>query len=99
MKIKGAKSVNSFLYDNELAGLLLVSGTGFKTTNLGDLEKLVNDEIDKIKSDLVTDSELEKVKTPLKQILQNRLQTTMGKLICLRNTGHIIKIQILLIRG
>jgi len=93
---KGAKSVNSFLYDNELAGLFIISGTGFKTTNLGELEKKVTEEIDKMKNELVTASELEKVKNSAEADFTNRLQTTMGKADMLaeywtyhKNTGLI----------
>ncbi len=76
---KSAKSVTSFLYDNELAGLFIVSSTGFKSSNLDELEKQLTEEINKLKTDLVTDQELEKAKNSAEADYTNRLQTTMGK--------------------
>jgi zinc protease len=76
---KSAKSVNSFLYDNELAGLFIISSTGFKTSNLDELSSQITEEIDIIKKDLISEAELEKIKNSVEADYTNRLQTTMAK--------------------
>jgi predicted Zn-dependent peptidase len=84
-KEKMAKSVGCFAYDNELAGLFIISSTGFKNTNLDSLEKRITEIIGQVKASEVTDTELEKVKNSAESSYISRLQTTMGKADLLAN--------------
>lgn len=76
---KMAKSAGSFIYDNELGGLFIVSTTGFKNTNLDSLEKEITSIIETLKQDQISDTELEKTKNALENDFITRLQTTLGK--------------------
>jgi zinc protease len=93
---KMAKACGSFLYDNELGGLFIVSSTGFKNTNLDSLEQTITDIIENIKVSMVTDTELEKTKNASENHYITRMQTSLGKADLLasywtfyKNTGMI----------
>jgi zinc protease len=76
---KLSKSIGSFVWDNEIGGLFIVSSTGLPNTNLRALENEIDEEIDKIKSGTISETELEKVKNSYESGFTNSLQTTMGK--------------------
>ncbi len=76
---KKAKSIGSFVWDNELGGLFIVSSTGLKNTNLHEVENEIGEEIEKVKSAPLSETELQKVKNSLEAGYINSLQTTMGK--------------------
>jgi zinc protease len=82
---KMAKSCGSFLYDNELGGLFIVSSTGFKSTNLDSLEKNITDIIESVKTAEVSDAELEKAKNSVENDYVTRMQTVLGKADLLAN--------------
>ena len=67
------------MWDNEIGGLFIVSSTGLPNTNLRALENEIDEEIDKIKSGTISETELEKVKNSYESGFTNSLQTTMGK--------------------
>ncbi len=93
---KMAKSCGSFLYDNELGGMFIISSTGFKNTNLDSLEANITAIIEGLKSGEVSNKELEKAKNSVENSYITRMQTTLGKADLLasywtyfKNTGMI----------
>jgi predicted Zn-dependent peptidase len=73
-----AKSINSFVWDLELAGLFVISSTGMKNSNLKSIEEQINKQIELISSDGITEDELQKAKNKIENRSINRLQTMMG---------------------
>lgn len=78
-KRKLAKSVGSFVWDLELGGLFIINAMGLKNSDLKEIEDVINSEIEKVKAELVSGHELEKVKNESESDYLNRLQTIMGK--------------------
>jgi predicted Zn-dependent peptidase len=76
---KMTKSIGSFVWDNEIGGLFVVSSTGTKNTKLAELEEQVTAEIERLFSEEVSAAELEKAKNNTEAGIINSLQTTMGK--------------------
>ncbi len=76
---KSAKSTGSFLWDNEVGGLLIVFATGFKNTNTDSLIDNITNIINSISSDEVKDIEIEKAKNSVENDFINHMQTVMGK--------------------
>ncbi|MGH2575993.1 MAG: M16 family metallopeptidase [Ignavibacteria bacterium] len=80
---KIAKSVNSFVWELELGGLLIITATGLKSSSAsGRLEEIENQiyaEIEKLKKEAASVNELEKIKNSVESDFVNRMQTVMGK--------------------
>jgi zinc protease len=76
---KMAKSIGTFVWDNELGGLFIFSCTGTKNTNLKDVEKEIGEEIEKVKTQNISETEMEKVHNGTESGFINSIQTTMGK--------------------
>jgi len=74
-----AKSASSFIWDNELGGLIIISCMGYIDSNPSEIEKAVTDEIEKLQTQRVTEEELEKAKNKLETIMIESLQTNIGK--------------------
>jgi predicted Zn-dependent peptidase len=75
---KLAKQVSSFVWDNELGGMLTISAIGLKNSSPEEIEKEISSQMDKLISG-VSDKELEKVKNSIENDFVNNLQTTMRK--------------------
>jgi predicted Zn-dependent peptidase len=75
---KLAKSISSFTLDMELGGLFIISATGYPGTNLEDMKRNINAQINQIKSEFVTDEEILKAKNKIENNFTNRAQTMMG---------------------
>jgi len=84
-KKKLAKSVNAFIWDLELGGLFIITATALKGTDLNDIEKVINEEIEKINNENITAKELEKVKNSSESEFTNRALTDLGKADMLAN--------------
>ncbi len=76
---KSAKSIGSFLWDNEVGGLLIITATGFKNTNPVSLIDNITNIINSISIKEVNDKEFEKAKNSIENDFINNLQTVMGK--------------------
>ncbi|MCI0448971.1 MAG: insulinase family protein [Chlorobi bacterium] len=76
---KIAKQINSFVWDNELGGMLIISATGFKNSNPDEIDKEITLQVNKLMSEEVLDKELEKVKNSIENDFLTNLQTTMRK--------------------
>jgi predicted Zn-dependent peptidase len=76
---KLAKSISSFVWDNEVGGMLIISATGFKNTNLDELEKEITNQINKIINEEIQVDEMQKVKNSIESDYTDNIQTTMGK--------------------
>lgn len=74
---KSARSAGSFLWDNEIGGMLIVTASAFKNT---DPVKLLNDitaNIQKISDEGITEKELEKAKNSIEHDYVNMMQSTL----------------------
>lgn len=76
---KSAKSINSFLWDNEVGGLFIITATGFKNTNTDSLITNITNIIDQLSAIEVSDKELEKAKNSIENDFTTNVQTVMGK--------------------
>lgn len=76
---KLSKSANSFMWDNELGGLLIISCLGFVNSNPDEIEKGVTETIENLMIKPVTDFEIEKSKNYLETLITDSLQTNLGK--------------------
>jgi len=76
---KIAKQINSFVWDNELGGMLIISATGFKDSSPEEIEREITSQIDKLSNEEVLDKELQKVKNSIENDFVTNLQTTMRK--------------------
>lgn len=93
---KTAKSAGSFIWDNEVGGMFIVTATAFKNTNADSLLEDITRIVDSFGKEPVTDKELEKVKNSVENDYINNMQTIMGKADALasfwtfhKNTGLI----------
>jgi len=93
---KSAKSAGSFIWDNEIGGMFIVTATAFKNTNADSLIADITGIIDNFGNALVSDKELEKVKNSIENDYISNMQTIMGKADALaaywtfhKNTGLI----------
>jgi predicted Zn-dependent peptidase len=93
---KSAKSAGSFIWDNEIGGMFIVTATAFKNTNADSLIADITDIINGLSADAITDKELEKVKNSIENDYISNMQTIMGKADALaaywtfhKNTGLI----------
>jgi predicted Zn-dependent peptidase len=66
------------VWDLELAGLMIFSSTGFKNSNLLNIEDLIDEQIQLIRDNPVSDYELQKAKNSAESDFVNRLQTMHG---------------------
>ncbi len=78
-KKKSAKSAGSFVWDNEVGGLLIVYATGFKNTNSDSLESDITGLVNQLQNSEVLDKELEKAKNSIENDQINSRQTILGK--------------------
>lgn len=78
-KTKSAKSVSSFIWDNEVGGMFIVAATGFKNTNADSLESQITAIIDDISRSKMLDKELEKVKNSIENDFISGLQSVLRK--------------------
>jgi predicted Zn-dependent peptidase len=76
---KMAKSVNCFVWDNEIGGLLIVSSNGFKNTNLDSLDAEITKIVSRLQNEEISETELEKAKNSIENDYINNMQTIMGK--------------------
>ncbi|MEO8513051.1 MAG: pitrilysin family protein [Ignavibacteria bacterium] len=76
---KSAKSIGSFLWDNEVGGLFIITATGFKNTNPDSLIDNITNIINTVTASEVNDIELEKAKNSIENDYTNSVQTVMGK--------------------
>ena len=76
---KLAKSTSSFVWDNELGGLFIISSTGLKKTDLKILEDELTAETERFKSEPVTDFELEKSKNNSSDFVAQTVQFNNGE--------------------
>ncbi|NOS83828.1 MAG: insulinase family protein [Ignavibacteria bacterium] len=93
---KSAKSAGSFIWDNEIGGMFIVTATAFKNTNADSLIADITDIINGLSASAITDKELEKVKNSIENDYISNMQTIMGKADALaaywtyhKNTGLI----------
>ncbi len=93
---KSSKSAGSFIWDNEIGGMFIITATAFKNTNPDSLIADITRIVDSFGTDLVSDKELEKVKNSIENDYISNMQTIMGKADALaaywtfhRNTGLI----------
>lgn len=93
---KTAKSAGSFIWDNEIGGMFIVTATAFKNTNADLLLEDITRIVDSFGKEPVTDKELEKVKNSVENDYISNMQTIMGKADALasywtfhKNTGLI----------
>ena len=93
---KTAKSAGSFIWDNEIGGMFIVTATAFKNTNADSLLEDITRIVDSFGKEPVTDKELEKVKNSVENDYISNMQTIMGKADALasywtfhKNTGLI----------
>jgi predicted Zn-dependent peptidase len=93
---KLAKSVNSFVWDMELAGLFIINSTGYGHSDPKKIEDEIFAQIEHLKSEPVSGHILEKVKNTIENDFTQSRQTTLGKAellahynVYLKNTGLI----------
>ncbi len=93
---KTAKSAGSFIWDNEIGGMFIVTATAFKNTNADSLLEDITRIVDSFGKEPVSDKELEKVKNSVENDYISNMQTIMGKADALasywtfhKNTGLI----------
>lgn len=93
---KSSKSAGSFIWDNEIGGMFIITATAFKNTNADSLIADITRIVDSFGTDPVSDKELEKVKNSIENDYISNMQTIMGKADALaaywtfhRNTGLI----------
>jgi zinc protease len=75
---QAARSARCMVWDLELAGLMIFSSTGFKNSNLLNIEDLIDEQIQLIRDNPVSDYELQKAKNSAESDFVNRLQTMHG---------------------
>lgn len=78
-KNKIVKSVNCSVWDNELGGSFNIVATGFKTSKPEDIEAKINEVVEQVTKELVSEIELAKVKNSAENDFINRIATNMGK--------------------
>lgn len=93
---KSAKSAGSFIWDNEIGGMFIVTATAFKNTNADSLLADITRIAESFAAEPVTDKELEKAKNSIENDYISNMQTIMGKADALasywtfhKNTGLI----------
>lgn len=74
---KSARSAGSFIWDNEIGGMLIVTATAFKNTDPVQLTKDITALINKISVEGITEKELEKVKNSIEHDYINMMQSTL----------------------
>jgi predicted Zn-dependent peptidase len=78
-KTNSAKSVSSFILDNEIGGMFIVAATGFKNTNADSLEVQITSIIEEMSQSEVLDKELEKAKNSIEHDFISGLQSVLRK--------------------
>ncbi len=93
---KSAKSAGSFIWDNEVGGMFIITATAFKNTNADSLIADITRIADSFGTGPVTDKELEKAKNSIENDYISSMQTIMGKADALasywtfhKNTGLV----------
>ncbi len=93
---KSAKSAGSFIWDNEIGGMFIITATAFKNTNADSLIADITRIADSFGTAPVTDKELEKAKNSIENDYISSMQTIMGKADALasywtfhKNTGLV----------
>jgi len=76
---KSAKSVSSFVWDNEVGGMFIVAATGLKNTNSDSLAAQITSIIEGISVNEVLDKEIEKAKNSIENDFISGMQTILGK--------------------
>jgi zinc protease len=76
---KLAKSVNTFVWDLQIGGLVMITSTGYPQSDLKNIEEEIQLQIERIKTQPVSAQELEKAKNGLENDFTEMRQTTMGK--------------------
>lgn len=93
---KSAKSSGSFIWDNEVGGMFIITATAFRNTDTDSLIADITRIADSFGSEPVSDKELEKAKNSVENDYISNMQTIMGKADALasywtfhKNTGLI----------
>jgi len=76
---KLAKSILSFVWDLQLGGLFIINSTGYPNGDLGKIEAEIQSQIRRLKTEAVSESELEKAKNRIENDFTEMRQTTIGK--------------------
>jgi predicted Zn-dependent peptidase len=76
---KLAKSINTMNYDLELGGLFVISSTGFPRTDLTELKEQIDQIIQAVSNEDISERELQKAKNKYETSFENRTQTVLGK--------------------
>jgi zinc protease len=76
---KLAKSSSAFVWDNELGGLLIISAMGYVDSDPDEIVKNITELVEKLKSETVSDEELDKAKNKLESSMVETIQTNIGK--------------------
>lgn len=74
---KSARSAGSFLWDNEIGGMLIVTASAFKNTDPVNLLNDITANIQKISDEGITEKELEKAKNSIEHDYVNMMQSTL----------------------
>lgn len=74
---KSARSAGSFLWDNEIGGMLIVTASAFKNTDPVNLLNDITANIQKISEEGITEKELEKAKNSIEHDYVNMMQSTL----------------------
>ncbi len=82
---KLARSVSAFNYNLELGGLFVISSNGYPKSDISEIKTQIDDEIDILMKDKVSEHELEKAKNVYETNFENRTQTVFGKAELLNN--------------
>lgn len=74
-----AKSAGTFMWDNELGGLLIISCMGYYDSVPLEIEKSITETVEELQAKPVEEAELEKAKNSLESDLVESMQTSIGK--------------------